>query len=64
MAITPKLSRRKRKAAENRAKFIGELEVASSQALSERIVRPTAENIEKAREAVAQLNRGRRLLGL
>jgi hypothetical protein len=65
MSMTPKLSRRERKAAERRERFIRNLEVAASEALAARIIDPSAEQLlERAREACDRLNRGRRFLGI
>ncbi|MFK4705946.1 hypothetical protein ABIC83_002785 [Roseateles asaccharophilus] len=64
MTTQPKISRRKRKAAERREKFIAELQTASEAALGAAIIHTTDLSKQTAREAQEQLRRGRRMLGL
>jgi hypothetical protein len=65
MSTKPKLSRRNRKAAERRDRFIRNLEIEANEALAARIIDPASGKLlDSAREAVDRLNRGRRLVGV
>lgn len=65
MSTKPKPSRRNRKAAERRDRFIRNLEIEANEALAARIIDPASgQLLDSARETVDRLNRGRRLVGV